>query len=638
MRGDKGEASIATVAAAVPAEDVAGTSPMGVDQATWQQMQEAPTLEVFARCWLILQCAQIDGSSRGVIVLGTPESGAYAPVAFWPEGKGGTLGLTTAAEMALQERRGVLRNHPATGAAGKESTPACCQIAYPLLIDDQLHGVVAVELTLMPEVWLRAAMRQLQWGAAWLEIRLRQAGRHQPSPQNQRLATIIGWLATCVESERFQDAATALITDMATSLHCERVSIGFLEGRNVKVRALSHSAHFLEQSSLIDTIGAAMDEAMDQKATLVFPPSEGGSLQLTRCQAELSRNFGNCAVLTVPVSRGGRVIGGLTLERPAGSPFEANTVELCEAAASLAGPILEGKLREDQWLAVKAWHSAKRQANHLLGPGHAGLKLSVCLAVAASLFFTFASGAYRVAADTKIEGEIQRVVAAPLDGYVMEAPVRAGDVVRQGDLMARLDDRDLQLERMKWSSQREQYLRQYREALSKSDRAEVSVLTAQVGQAEAELALVNEQLARSRVTAPLDGLVVSGDLSQSLGAPVARGDVLFEVAPLDAYRVILEVDEADMKELRTGQRGKLVLTGQSSAVLPFVVNKITPVSESREGRNYFRVEAKLDQTPSLLRPGMKGIGKIEVGERKLIWIWSHKLVNWLRLWCWGFWP
>jgi RND family efflux transporter MFP subunit len=274
----------------------------------------------------------------------------------------------------------------------------------------------------------------------------------------------------------------------------------------------------------------------------------------------------------------------------------------------------------------------------LTGLGHPGLKLAAAVVLLAVLFFSLATGDYRVTADTKVEGEIQRVVAAPLDGYVMEAPVRAGDVVRSGGLMAKMDDRELQLQRAKWLSQREQYSRQHRDALSRSDRAEASVLAAQIDQAQAELALVDEQLARSRVTAPFDGVVVSGDLSQSLGAPVARGDVLFEVAPLDAYRVILEVDEADMKHLRTGQKGKLVLTGESSAVLPFSVSKITPVSESHEGRNYFRVESKLDGTPPFLRPGMKGIGKIDIGERKLLWIWTHKLTDWLRLWFWDFQP
>ena len=47
--------------------------------------------------------------------------------------------------------------------------------------------------------------------------------------------------------------------------------------------------------------------------------------------------------------------------------------------------------------------------------------------------------------------------------------------------------------------------------------------------------------------------------------------------------------------------------------LAFTVQQITPVASQEEGRNFFRVEAHL-QTPSVrVRPGMEGVGKIEVG-------------------------
>ena len=37
-------------------------------------------------------------------------------------------------------------------------------------------------------------------------------------------------------------------------------------------------------------------------------------------------------------------------------------------------------------------------------------------------------------------------------------------------------------------------------------------------------------------------------------------------------------------------------------------------------------------------PGMEGVGKIQVDERKLFWIWTHKLVHWMRMWVWSWWP
>jgi multidrug resistance efflux pump len=201
-----------------------------------------------------------------------------------------------------------------------------------------------------------------------------------------------------------------------------------------------------------------------------------------------------------------------------------------------------------------------------------------------------------------------------------------------------LDDRDLKLERLKWASQREQLDRQRRDAMAAHDRAETQIIRTRIRQAEAQLSLIEEQLNRTRVTAPFDGVVVSGDLSQSLGAPVERGAVLFELAPLDVYRVVLQVDEGDIAAIRIGQKGSLALSALPEDVFALRVERITPVSTAREGRNYFRVEAGLESTSTRLRPGMEGIGKVDVGERRLIWIWTHKLTEWVRLWLWYWWP
>ena len=136
----------------------------------------------------------------------------------------------------------------------------------------------------------------------------------------------------------------------------------------------------------------------------------------------------------------------------------------------------------------------------------------------------------------------------------------------------------------------------------------------------------------------VDGIVVSGDLSQLLGAPVEQGKLLFEIAPLDEYRVILQVDERDIAQLKVGQRGELALSGLPHERLPFVVSQIAPVSTPDEGRNSFRVEAQIEHPSQRLRPGMEGVGKVEIGRRRLLWVWTHNLVDWLRLAAWNWLP
>ena len=58
------------------------------------------------------------------------------------------------------------------------------------------------------------------------------------------------------------------------------------------------------------------------------------------------------------------------------------------------------------------------------------------------------------------------------------------------------------------------------------DRAAMRIVGAQLAQAEAQLALVVDRLARTRLVAPYDGVVVSGDLSQRLGSPVQQGEAM----------------------------------------------------------------------------------------------------------------
>ncbi|MBY0237166.1 MAG: HlyD family secretion protein, partial [Burkholderiaceae bacterium] len=177
------------------------------------------------------------------------------------------------------------------------------------------------------------------------------------------------------------------------------------------------------------------------------------------------------------------------------------------------------------------------------------------------------------------------------------------------------------------------------EAQAQHSLAQIQISMAQIAQAAAQRRLSEAMAARSAIRAPLDGLVVSGDLSQSLGAALKKGQSLFEISPLDAYRVILLVDEADVDLVAVGQRGELMLTAMPGRTYPFTVRLLTPVAQAKDGHNQFRVEAVLDLPPEAvrqaqLRPGMEGLGKIDMGERRLVWIWTHRMSDWLRLKLW----
>ena len=604
----------------------------GESAGPWDRLKAAEDREGFAAAWLEIQCALLPGVVQAVVLMGAPNRGPYSPAAWWPVDSRGSPALLSATETAMSERRPVVQGHKYGDASRRRGHDA---VALPLVVDDQLCGAVALEVEHQPEPELRKLLAQLEWGAAWLENLV----RRRTFTAKDRLVTVLELLATSLHHDRFQAAATAVATELAGILGCERVAVGFVKRRHARVLALSHSASFGKKANVIRSIEAAMDEAIDQEATVVYPPVDEGPFQVVREHEALCRSHGAESACTVPFSEGDRFLGALVLERPDGAPFDRDTVGFCEHAAALLGPVLDVKRRDDRWLLHKAWDSGVSLLGKLFGPRHLALKLGTLAAVLLVGFLVFAEGDYRITADAVLEGTVQRAVASPMRGYVSNADVRAGDVVREGQVLATLDDRDLRLERLKWSSQKAQHNNEYREALASHDRAKVRVLGAQIQQADAQIALIDEQLARSRIIAPFDGIVVAGDLSQSLGAPVERGDVLFQVAPLDSYRIILKVDEREIDPVQVGQAGQLALSGSPDDLLPMTVEKITPVSTAEEGANLFRVEARLEPADLVnLRPGMEGVGKVYVDRRKLAWIWSHKIVHWFRMFFWTWWP
>ncbi len=605
----------------------------GHDAQLWAVLAGTDDAQQFCQSWLAIQCRLISAVEGGLVLLLIESEGSYAPAAVWPDVRRDMSYLTHAAQRALVEQRGLVIPASAANAAGDGF-----HVAYPIEAVGKLRGVVVLDVAPRSEPELQAALRQLHWGAAGLQVLFARDVIARETAAKERLQSVLQLVASTATHDRFSASATALATELATQLHCERVSIGFLRGGQVKIDAVSHSAQFKERTNLLRAVAAAMDEAIDQGTAVGYPPPEGVGPAVTRAHENLVRTHGAGSTLSVPLASGGKVVGAMTLERPAPESVEGPVIELCEAVAGLAGPMLDVHRREDQWFLARFVWWLRDSFARLFGPRHPGLKLGALMLAALIAFLVFAKGDYRVKAETILEPLVQQAAVAPFNGYIREAPVRAGDLVSRDDVIAVLEDRELRLERLKWAGQQEELNKQLRQAMAERNPSQIQILGAQLDQVGAQLARVEDQLARTRITAPFDGVVVSGDLTQSLGAPVERGAVLYEIAPMTAYRVILQVDERDMASVSVGQTGNILLSAFPQDPIPFDIEKITPVSTAKEGRNFFRVEAKLQRDEQRLRPGMQGVGKIEVDRRSYVWIWTHSIWTSLRLMLWKWLP
>jgi multidrug resistance efflux pump len=425
------------------------------------------------------------------------------------------------------------------------------------------------------------------------------------------------------------------VNELRQRLDCARVAIGLVSNDSVKLAALSEAAAFEKNTSLAKAYLCAMEEAYDHgKMELINKSSENNHFPMHR---ELMQISGSRSVISCPLFEGGRSMGILILES-SGKAFDDAKLVWLDAFAAMAAPIISQRQKAEQNGWVRLADDAKSVLAKLFGPRYLVWKAAAASLVMLLAILLLVHIDYRVTAKTVIEGEVQRVVSAPFGGFIGFTYVRAGDTVKQGQLLASLDDRDLMIEKARWSSERDQYNNRLREAMATHDLTEVQVLGARLNQAEAELNLVTKKIEYAHMVAPFDGLVVSGDLSQQVGAPVEVGKELFKIAPLQSYRVILQIDERDIRHIRIGQAGMLVIIGIAGDPQVLTIQKVTPAVTAEDGKNFFRVEASLSDASTRLRPGMEGIGKVVTDRHSLCWVLIHSFTDWLTLTLWTWMP
>jgi len=578
--------------------------------------------------WLEQHCDSSDAVSGGVVILNGTGRGLPDMVAEWPASGTLTPSLASAAQAAVQRGRPVVFA-PTVRLVDSDHNRV---ISLPLKSKDGVLGAVALAVRADDTHAVEALFKELARASAKVGSTIsRDAAGNAATPS----ARVLSLQSALLAQPTLAEGAMALATELAAAIGGERVTLGVLNPE-MDVIAVSNSADFRSEQRLLRLVAAAMQEAVDQGARVNYPALATEPARVILAHADLQAHTDH-ALLTVPLVHAGQAVGALQAEWRSGTPPGAEQIALCEGVASAIGSLVSLRL-----IAERSWRARLAQSAHALWQHlarHDNPLPKVALAAGAGLLLaaTLIPVDYRVGAPARIEGAVQRVVAAPFDGFLQRSHVRPGDAVHAGDLLAEMAGEDLALEQRKWESTLTQQENAYAAALARADRAQFVISRGKADEARAQLELVRQQLSRTRLVAPIEGVVIKGDLSQALGAPVQRGDALLTLAPREQYRLIVEVDERDIADIKPGQSGHLALASLPSQSLPLVVDRVTPVSNVRDGRNVFEVEARLAGVTVDLRPGLQGVAKIDAGEQSFAWIWTHRIVDALRLawWTWG---
>ncbi|MFO7769347.1 MAG: efflux RND transporter periplasmic adaptor subunit [bacterium] len=169
---------------------------------------------------------------------------------------------------------------------------------------------------------------------------------------------------------------------------------------------------------------------------------------------------------------------------------------------------------------------------------------------------------------------------------------------------------------------REQELRDARNSRDAA-AARLRSAEAQVNQAEANLEQARDDLARTVLRAPMDGVVTALAVEEGemvLGTQMAMGTQLMAVSDLSAMEVQAEVDETDVVTVEVGQRAEVEVDALPDRVLEGEVTEIANAGVTA-GRGTqmevtnFEVKVVLTEADPRLRPGMSAAVDIVTATR-----------------------
>jgi multidrug resistance efflux pump len=455
-------------------------------------------------------------------------------------------------------------------------------------------------------------------------------------------------LASAVATaEGFVSASMNLCNELANRSGASRVTLGWYKGRNIKVKAISHTEEFDKKQDLIVQLQRVMEECADQEEIVHYDPTGKSSDNVSREAAALSRTQGGNIILSVPLRQNSEVQGVLTLEFLPNTKLGPQLLHGLTVAADLLAPQLYDRYQNDRWLITKTGLSIRNQLEHVTGPRYMLAKVIIAISIAAILFVTFFKPMYHVSAPFVIGAPDKVVITSPVEAVIREIghnangdPLRPGDKVEEHQMLAVLDTHEIRQHLLTSRAQYDQAISEGKKALGEKKISDQLIAEAKAKQAAYEIQLYQYQIDHSTITAPFAGTIMKGDLSTHLGQKAQLGEELYEIQQSNKLRIEMTVAERDIQDVKLGAVGKFATDSLPWDKYPLTVTRIIPVPDVKEGANSFTVYGEADpgvapqDQDKQWRPGMAGEVRIDVGNRRLAWIWTHRLIDFLRLKLW----
>jgi putative peptide zinc metalloprotease protein len=167
---------------------------------------------------------------------------------------------------------------------------------------------------------------------------------------------------------------------------------------------------------------------------------------------------------------------------------------------------------------------------------------------------------------------------------------------------------------------------------------QIRQVEADVDRLSKEAAILDKELEKTEIRAPIDGIVATPFVERKLNQHLSPGDELCRIVDMARVIVEMQVPEKEMADVRPGNPVWMKARSLPSTDLQGRVDFIAPVAQSVNGQQMVVVRSDLQNDDLLLKPDMTGVAKIYCGDRRIADLITRRLVRWIRTEFWDLLP
>jgi putative peptide zinc metalloprotease protein len=253
-----------------------------------------------------------------------------------------------------------------------------------------------------------------------------------------------------------------------------------------------------------------------------------------------------------------------------------------------------------------------------------------------------------VASDFVLEPGRDAHVRAEVPGAVQQVFVKQGDTVKSGDVIATLENSDIQAAEATLAQQLAVADSDVRTAQARSDADGTGVAVHEQTRLREEWAIAQKRVDALRVRAPFAGVIATSGMEQKPGQYLDAGDELCEVVDRSTMKAHILVRDWEIEEVHVGSEAQVKVrpfayrtyAGQVEQILPAAALDrpiVQPQVSERMGQeltNYFAVVMDFPNSDGSLTEGMTGTAKIAGKAHPVAWQAGRGAWRWMRSQIW----